>query len=267
MKRLIAWVLIPLVMLSACSEEGDGDLQGAEPVLPPTSSMAPEFGSFSSSSESGRQAAVISNWGYAAVNVAVYSSILYQHLVVPVTAFKATVGTQAQFDVESGLWIWERSFNVPNKGEYQVKLTASVDGTDVSWIGYISLGSTIEEFVWFDGASQLDGSAGSWTLYESPENPSAWLSSEWSRIDDSEQANVTFTVEKEGDNLGSSVSYSVDLNADLDRSVMITDVSASNEIYVDWNHEAGYGQVKSHAYFQDELYHCWDAQLMDATCE
>lgn len=266
MKRFIAVMLIPVVLLSACAEE-EGTEQGAQPVMPPSASMAPDFEAFGSTEAGGRESVVLTNWSYAAINVGVYSAILYQHLVIPVTAFKMTIGTSASFDAESQLWIWEKSFTVPDYGDFKVKLTASVDGTDVDWTGYISQGTVLDGFVWFEGDSKLDGSSGSWTLYESPENQSAWLSSSWERVDDSEQANVTFTVEKEGESQGSTISYAVDAEADLDLSVMIFDAAAQNNVDVWWSSTDAHGQVMSEAYFNDTEYHCWDASLLDTVCE
>lgn len=269
MKRLIATLLIPVVVLSACTEdESSNDMDNnTPPTVPSESTMAPDLDAFDEeSSEEGRVAA-IGNWGYAALNVGVYTSILYQHLVIPVTAFKATVGTEAYFDEETELWVWEKNFDIPAQSDYQVKLTADVDGNDVDWKGYISHGTEIDEFMWFEGESTVNGESGSWMLYESPENPNVWLTSDWTDEDNETVADAIFTVMKEGDNEGSWIKFEADANAELDRTVTIFDASMDNEVTIMWSQAEVNGQVMSEAHFDDTAYHCWDANLMDTTCE
>ncbi|WP_139280860.1 hypothetical protein [Reichenbachiella agariperforans] len=69
MKRLIATLLIPVVVLSACTEdESSNDMDNnTPPTVPSESTMAPDLDAFDEeSSEEGRVAA-IGNWGYAAL--------------------------------------------------------------------------------------------------------------------------------------------------------------------------------------------------------
>ncbi|PIB35389.1 hypothetical protein BFP72_08260 [Reichenbachiella sp. 5M10] len=260
--------MIPIVVLSACTEDDSENMStDTAPTVPSSSTMAPDFGEFNDATDEGAREAMVGNWGYAAINVGVYSSILYQHLVIPVTAFKATVGAEAYFDEETELWVWERNFDVPAQSDYQIKLTADVDGDDVDWKGYISHGTDLDEFMWFEGESTVNGESGSWMLYESPENPSVWLTSDWTNEDDSDIAHVTFTVQKEGDNEGSSIEYEADASTDLDRMVTIYDASIDNEVSIMWSQASGQGRVMSEAHFQDSEYHCWDADLMDTECE
>ncbi|WP_421765274.1 hypothetical protein [Ekhidna sp.] len=262
MKKILALLLIPLIMLSACSDD-DGNVQEPKPEMPPESSMAPNFDNFD---EDGARAETINNWAYAATSVGVYSAILYANLVVPVTAFKIGLNQEASYETSTNLWVWEYDINVPNKGTYNVRLTADVDGTDVDWTGYISLSGSFEDFVWFEGQSNLTADAGTWTLYESPESPSAWLTANWSDNESSGVTSSTFTVEKEGNFFDSSISYTVDTNADYNRNVVIVDTNVSNTIEVDWNQPSGEGRVKSEARFEDTNYHCWDDTLNDIDC-
>jgi hypothetical protein len=265
--RKLAFLLSFSILLVSCNKDDEVD-PGTTPALPPSSSMAPNFEDFSNNEGAGggREMAV-RNWVYAATSVGVYSGILSGALVVPVTAFKLAVNQEATFDTETKLWVWAYDISVPNNGSYSVKLTADVDGSDVAWTGYISKAGGFADFVWFTGESNFAANAGTWTLYEGPDKPDAWLSSEWSKSDVDGIADVTFTVEKEGDGFGSSISYMVDANADLDRNVTIVDTNTENSIDVQWNAENGNGRIKSEAFFEDNLYHCWDTTLNDVDCE
>ncbi len=268
MKKLLILLIAPMIAFTSCSEdENTAGQQSQKPVTPPTSSMAPDLDSFSDDDNSGSREAIIGNWGYAAINVGVYSAILYNHLIVPVKGFQLTIGQEAYFDSETNLWVWEKSFDIATKGSYDIKLTADVDGNDVDWKGYISKDSGFDDFVWFEGESKLNGEAGSWVLYESPENPEVWITSSWVKDENAGTAKTTFTVEKEGDHLGSYIAYEMDANADLNRNVVISDANTTNMIYVDWNHSENYGRVKSESHFQNNVYHCWDKQYQDTDCE
>ncbi|WP_420578538.1 hypothetical protein [Ekhidna sp.] len=263
MKKILTLILIiPLFIFSSCSDD-DGTTQDPKPEMPPQSSMAPNFDNFE---DDGGRIAEITNWTYAATSVGVYSTILYSNLVVPVTAFKVGLNQEATYESDTELWVWEYDVLVANKGTYNVRLTADVDGSDVDWTGYVSLDGSFVDFVWFEGESNLDADAGSWVLYESPETPSPWLSVSWSDDESTGVANSEFTIQKEGDYFGSSIAYEANANATYNRGVMIIDTNASNTIEVDWNSPSGEGRVKSEAYFQDSAYHCWDETLNDTDC-
>ncbi|GGF27930.1 hypothetical protein GCM10011339_15060 [Echinicola rosea] len=241
--------------------------QSEKPTLPPEASMAPDMSMFEEEGDEGARVMAISNWAYAAINVGVYSSILYSHLAVPVTAFKATIGTEAVFDEDAGLWVWEKAFDVEGKGTYDIRLTANVQDQNVNWMGYISGEGMVDNFVWFTGTSDMTGEAGYWELYESPESASVWLSNSWEYDKETGNGATTFTVEKEGDNLGSSITYRIDDTMEMDRNIVITNTDLDSEIYVDWSRSDKFGQVKSESHFESDTYFCWDASLQNTSCE
>ncbi|CAN0250716.1 unnamed protein product, partial [Chrysoparadoxa australica] len=217
-----------LILLNACYDGEEID-NGNPPELPPASSMDPDFSYFSGEEEESGRVSVVSSWLYAATNVTVYSSILSTALVVPVTAYKVALEQTPTFDEELGVWVWAYNANV-GSAEYAVKLTAEVADSEIIWTGDISKDGVFENFVWFQGTSTIGGNSGSWTLYESYMNPTPWLSAAWEKSEVEGKANATFTVEKEGDNFGSSISYSATASGDFNRNVIITDTYADNTI-------------------------------------
>ena len=257
-----------MVMFASCNnDEAPMPQQSEKPALPPEASMAPDMTMFDDEGQEQARLSAVTNWAYAAVNVGVYSSILYSHLVVPVTAFKATIGTEASFDEEAGLWVWEKDFDVEGHGSYDIRLTANVQDENVNWMGYISGEGNVDNFVWFTGTSNVTGEAGYWELFESPESPSVWLSNAWEYDKETGNGSTTFNVEKEGDNLGSSITYRIDNDMEMDRSVIISNTSLDNEILVNWSKADKYGQVKSESHFESSAYFCWDANLQNISCE
>jgi len=263
MKKVLSIILSLTVLMISCDSTNENS-QDPKPVLPPEYSMAPNFEDFQTDDNQRNQTA--RNWFYSAVNVSVYSAILTGGLAIPVTAFKATISQEPTYDTEAELWVWESSFSA-NSNDFSIRLTADVADGNVNWTGYISSSaSSVEDFVWFEGQSSVEGNSGNWTLFESPSNPSAWMSTEWSRNEDRTEASATFTIEKEGDLLGSYIAYSRDENSDYNRSVEISNTESGELIQIDWNSEAKFGRVKSESEFEDTDFHCWDEDLQDVVC-
>lgn len=265
MRKSISLLLVIGTLLFACTDnEAENEVQPSEkPVLPPAYSMAPDFSEFEDAEDGEGRVAAITNWTYAALNVSIYSKVLFSHLTVPMTAFKLALKQEATFDAESRLWVWEYDIEVPTRGFFHVKLTADVNES-VNWKGYISKEGVFTDFVWFEGTSEAKGKSGSWVLYQNHDTPSAWLSSKWTASDDLSTA--TFTVEAEGEHKGSFINYEV-TTSDLDRNVTISDTSTSNEIVVAWSSTTFEGRVKSEAHFGDNDYRCWDGKLQDTACD
>ncbi|WP_245949514.1 hypothetical protein [Echinicola strongylocentroti] len=268
MKKSFGIFLTALVLFASCNnDEEPMPEQSEKPALPPEASMAPDMSMFEDEDGEGARVTAATHWAYAAINVGVYSSILYTHLAIPVTAFKATIGTDASFDEDAGVWVWERAFDVEGHGSYDIRLTANVQDENVNWMGYISGEGIVDNFVWFTGTSNMTGETGYWELYESPESTSVWLSNSWEYDKETGNGATTFTVEKEGDNLGSAITYRIDDTLEMDRGVIITNTDLDSEIYVNWSRSDKFGQVKSESHFDSNTYFCWDASLQNTSCE
>ncbi|ADR21326.1 hypothetical protein MATR_10450 [Marivirga tractuosa] len=271
MKKLLSLLLSLMVLFVSCNPDDENN-QDPKPVMPPEYSMAPDFDDFQTDGNQRNQ--TIENWFYSAVNVGVYSAILKGSLAIPVTAFKVTISQEPFFDTDAGVWTWESSFSA-HSNDYTIRLTADVADGNVDWKGYITSTGTPstssftppENFLWFEGQSTVDGNSGSWTLIESPANPSPWISTQWSRNEAQTEANALFTIEKEGELLGSYIDYSRDEDSDYNRSVEISNTQSNDLIQIEWNSELKFGRVKSTNHFGDSNFHCWNEDLQDVTCE
>jgi hypothetical protein len=263
MKKLLSLVLSLMIVLISCDADQENN-QDPQPVLPPEYSMAPDFNDFQTDGNQRNQ--TIENWFYAALNVSVYSAILKGGLAIPVAAFQATISQEPFYDTDEGVWAWESSF-VANSNDFSIRLTADVQDGLANWKGYISSTSNnVEDFIWFEGQSNVNGNSGNWTLYESPQNPSAWLSTEWSSNEERTQASATFSIEKEGPNVGSYIAYSIDESSDLNRFAEISNTQSGDMIEVFWSTDLKFGRVKSETYFGDTVFHCWDQDFQDVSC-
>lgn len=263
---LFSAVIASIILLNACNDKDDPGA-GQQPVMPPASSMEPDFSYFNEENNPNGRVETVNNWLVAAANVTFYSSILGSHLVVPVTAYKVALQQEATFDTELDIWVWAYETTVGSAGTFQVRLTADVSNSGINWTGYISKEGSFEDFIWFEGTSEIGGEAGTWTLYENHTTGAEWLSAEWSKSDVEGKANVKFTVEAPGDHLGSSISYAINETEGFNRSVIIVDTNVDNTVTAHWNSETKIGRVKSPAHYQDEDFHCWDGTLQDTDCQ
>ncbi len=271
MKKVFSLVLSLMVILVSCNPDDENN-QDPKPVMPPEYSMAPNFDDFQA--EGNQRSQTIENWFYSAVNVGVYSTILKGSLAIPVAAFQATISQEPFYDTEAGVWTWESSFSA-HSNDYSIRLTADVVDSKVDWKGYITSTSTSsissyyppENFLWFEGQSNIDGNSGSWTLIDSPGNPSPWIRAEWSRNEEQTVGTATFTIEKEGELMGSYIAYGINENSGFNRSVEISNTQSGDLIEIDWNSELKFGRVKSESHFGDTNFHCWDKDLQDVSCE
>lgn len=263
MKKVFCLLLSLMVILVSCNPDDENN-QDPKPVMPPEYSMTPNFDDFQA--EENQRNQTIENWFYSSVNVSVYSTLLTGSLAIPVSAFTATISEDPFYDTEAGVWTWESSFSA-NSNDFSIRLTADVVNGGVDWRGFISSSSNnVEDFVWFEGQSNVNGNSGNWTLFESPQNPSAWISTEWTRNEDQTVGTATFTIEKEGESLGSYIAYGRDENSDYNRSVEISNTQSGDFIEIDWNSELKFGRVKSENQFGDTDFHCWDQDLQDVSC-
>lgn len=264
MKKLLSIVLSVMILLASCDSDKESK-QDPKPVLPPEFSMAPNLNDFSTNDA--QRNATSGNWVYSALNVGVYSAILTVGLAIPVSAFTAITSQEPTYNTEAGVWAWENSFSA-NANDFSLLLTADVDGDNVKWTGSVSSSKDdIQDFVWFEGQSNLNGTNGSWSLFESPKNPTVWMSTQWAQNDDSSVAEATFTIEKEGASSNSYIKYMKNENDDFNRAVEISNTDSGDLIEIDWNNELKFGRVKSQNYFNDAAFHCWNENLQDVSCD
>ncbi|AGA77278.1 hypothetical protein [Echinicola vietnamensis] len=269
MKKLLGLFLLLTITIASCTT---GEIpvptkQMDIPVLPPEASMAPDLNIFETAESEMTRTEMGSNWAYAALNIGVYSGVLYQHLIVPISAYKAVLSTEPMIDREAKIWVWKKAFTIADKGSYEIQLTASIWDESVSWMGYISSEGGDDLFVWFRGVSNFQGEEGYWEVYESPESPAVWLSNTWELDKETGNTTVTYTMQKDGDYEGSSFIYQENQSSDLNKKVILSNAYSESDVSISWNSTAKYGRVKSESFFGDSQYHCWDQNLANTNCE
>ncbi len=260
---LLILSLLAFVPMS-CSE--DDEDPGAAPEIPPLESMAMDFSDFNNGSTAGRIEEAKTNWGVAAVNVAVWNTILTLNLALPVASFGNAITQEPSFDFDRRLWVWTYDYNFVGR-TYSSELTASVSTSTVVWEMNMSEENGFQDVTWFTGEMAIDGSSGYWLLNYDAEDPSPKLRVDWEKTGE-DIGVITYTNVIEGDaNEGGYITYERTDNADFDTKYDISLPTRTSDINIEWNRSTGNGRIMDAVFFQDEEWHCWDDTFEDADCE
>ncbi len=278
MKKFLKGLLvIAFLSFIATSCEKKEDVETA-PTLPPYESMKIDFGKMADGKKTVANVNSSVNFVAAGVTVAAWNIMLTGTLLVPVSAFAHSFSVQPGY-LGDAKWQW--TYDVSGfASTYKARLTGTIRTNDVKWEMYIAkegVGAH-EEFLWFEGTSNLDGSSGQWILYHSFEVQEAVLQIDWQKEGD-KIGSVTYTYIRESDNgdqnqlaKGSYLTYGLQ-DATYDAFYTISYISRANlpndfnNVNIEWSTTVYNGRIKALHYFQDDLWHCWDSARLDTVCE
>ncbi len=257
-----------LVLIVSCESDKSTDPGEQPPVIPSQSTMMIDFSEFpDTSSGDGLQNSVLSknNWGWAALNVSVWNSVLTLTLSVPVAAFVEAFNHQP-VKQSDGSWLWQYSVTV-NKALYTARLFGKTITEGVEWKMLLTQEGVYEDFEWFTGFSNLTANEGNWTLNKEPNNPTSFLYIEWKRNSQEGTADVKYSLISPTEPTDDSyIFYGKTNEIPLNRFYQIFKAEDNNLIEIKWNYESKFGWVKDSIYFEDENWHCWDERLNDVEC-
>jgi len=268
MKLGLSFLLITII-LAGCSKETVNGPEEEPPILPPLESFKMEFSDFQSSGSMSKNASnqvILSknNWGWAALNVGVWNTLITIGLAVPVGSFVATIDQDKEpTQLEDGTWIWTVDYNI-----LTVKHTASLHGkivsTGVEWEMYISKENVYEDFLWYTGNSNFLGTEGSWTLNKDPNNPTPLLGIEWHRNSQEGTADIKYiNIEPDGPENGGYISYEINQETPYNAFYDIYNKGQENHTEMEWNRTSKDGRVKDPKHFGDTDWHLWNSNLDD----
>lgn len=274
MKKFFSLSLISIltvVLFWGCEKKGD------PPALPPAESMTIDFSYFTSSKKSaaivndtkGINAVENTNWTVAAAVAGVWNTILIANLAIPVAAFEQAIESKPSY-VANTTWQWKYSVNVL-AATYTARLTGQIRTDSVKWEMYITRTGVggFEEFKWFEGTTALDGNAGQWVLTESQTAQVPMLKIDWEK-NGTDMGSIKYTYIKPGTAFKDSYIEYGKTTGDLDAYYNVhfweTNRAKFVDVNIKWSTTLFNGQVKSLEYFQDNNWHCWNANGNDVTC-
>jgi hypothetical protein len=299
-KRRYCWlnclviIAILAVMVIGCDKQpGDGkpDETVKPPEIPPISTFVMDFGSFTSTNPSvyspdtaaegirlvafTPQDGAISvdkyasesrkNWGYAALNVGLWSVVIIVGLAVPVAAF---VESFKHEPVQRPDYTWVWTYDVTVKGDlYTAELHGRYIDNGVRWEMYVSKEDGFDDFLWYYGESDLPATEGYWILKNRPSEPSDLLRIDWHRDLAKGTHDIKYTnIVPDGPENGGFIMHGVAAGQQYDRLYEIFNKGKDNHTYIEWNYATDEGRIKDSRHFDDNEWHCWDAEHVDIEC-
>ncbi len=264
LKKILSVVLV-IAILSACSEDEENFNPGTAPEIPPIESMLINFDNFQEDSNKGGREMSQLNWGRSAIQVGVWNVIITLNLAVPVAAFQASLTSTPEFDRDRGLWVWRFDYDFVGR-TYSSELTGKVTSDGVEWQMFISQENGFQDFLWYTGTMNLEGTEGFWFLNASADDPNPFLRIHWEKESET-IGRVKYSDVKEGSpNKDSFIEYGIQ-DSELDRFYNISITSTNNVVNIEWSKATGEGRIKEPNFYNDENYHCWDASFDDVDCQ
>lgn len=276
MRKVISLLLIAIVigvLTSGCKKK-----PGDPPVLPPLESIAIDFSNFETITKSADiilpKGVENSNWEFAALVAGYWRAVIFVTLAVPVYAFDHAID-QTPVYLDDKTWQWDYSvtyFTVT----YKARLTGQIRTDDVQWKMYITREGAggYNEFLWFDGTSNLDGKGGKWTLNHSALYQEPVLTIDWqgngTAITKVKYTYVrTLNDARDADPFkNSSIEYGTQTGT-YDSYYIINYYNGATfaDMEVQWSSTDLFGRVKCLSCFSDDLWHCWDQNYINVSCD
>jgi hypothetical protein len=266
---LIFVTVISLSLMTSCKKD-----KGDPPVLPPAESMTIDFSNF----ESGKKGDVSisipkgaqnSNWEFAASAALLWKAIIYTTLAVPVYSFQKVIEQKAVY-IDDKTWQWSADATMLNV-VYKARLTGQITASNIVWKMYITKEGTggYTDFLWFEGTSELDGTAGQWKLYESSASPVEIVKIDWT-VTGANIGTVKYTFTKTGNTFANSyIEYGLKtsaLNAYYTIHYYNTSYQQFYDLNVEWSTTLHNGRVKCLGFFGTSDWYCWDSNFLNVTC-
>jgi len=270
MKKLFSLLML-ISAFAVCFVNCKKD-KGDPPLLPPYESMIIDFSNFSSQSKSSMEASGTkgvnnSNWEYASKVARGWESLINSYLEVPMASLKVTSAYDPGYLSEK-TWQWSYSFTAAGQ-PYKAKLVGEIRSTDILWKMYITKegSGAYTDFLWFEGTSLPDASAGEWLVKESNASPVELFKINWT-ASASEVTTVKYEYMKSGSLDGSTISYGLTSGA-LNSYYVVhyyeSALAKFSDVDIKWSSTTKNGNVKSADYLLGVTY-CWDSNKINVSC-
>ena len=205
------------------------------------------------------------NWGFAALNVGFWNTVLFVGLVVPVAAFIESFDHSPEQQPDY-TWIW--SYDVPVDDQlYNAELHGKFIDNGIRWEMYISKEGEYSNFQWYYGESNLPATEGFWILKKNPSDPTELLRIDWHRDITDGSNDIEYTnIVPGGPENGGYIFYEATTESPYDRSYEIYNKGKDNTTNIEWNSSTMEGRVKDSRHFGNSDWHCWDFDHQDIEC-
>ncbi|KPK28948.1 MAG: hypothetical protein AMJ61_00140 [Desulfobacterales bacterium SG8_35_2] len=266
---MLSFLLMNGIILN-CSNNSTEPEQNA-PEIPPQSTFLMDFSAFPDNASPLPRLNIPfgntqshENWGWSVFNVLVWNTALTVTLAIPVAAFVHSFNDEPEF--RDGSWVWAYTFSVGGI-QHSAELRATTVSEGVNWEMFISKQGVYQNFLWFNGFSNLPLTEGTWTLNKNPNEPVPFMGIEWHRNAQQNTADIKYTnIVQGGAENGGYIFYGSTAGGPYDRFYDIFNKGLDNHTDIEWDHTSKEGRVMDQHHFQDSEWHCWNNLLEDITC-
>ena len=259
--------MLLILGMTSCTKYDETAESNPAPEIPPASTFAMDFNDFSNIDTTAfKSSQTYNNWGWAALNVGVWNTILTITFAIPVASFHEAFNHQGVWNPAEGKWIWSYNF-IAGGVVHLAELKASSVSEGIKWEMFISKTNAFTDFLWYHGVSNLTNTEGEWHLNENPNTPGEIILIEWNRNSTGSEADIKYTNVKQGaPENGGYIFYGINTNVPFDAFYHIYGASADNLVTIEWSRTNKNGHVSDEAHFGDTSWHCWDEMLLDIIC-
>ena len=255
-KSFTALFLMIFLFISCSDTKNNNEIT---PVIPSVQSMTIDLSDFKDNPKSNAG----SNFNAALFRAGVAKLIIDANLIIPKVLINGAQNRNGEI-VADGEYQWR--YTAENgEDDFSVLLTAEVDSEDdVEWNFFVTTSATnppLNNFLFFSGNAEYDGTEGSWTYYDAQENgPVSEI--EWD-IDNDGSVDLDFSVlsDRNG-NDGAEIDYDFDGRI---KTIVYVEGSSGDTTTIQFNTETNVGFIISPNY-NEGIKSCWDETLSDVPC-
>ena len=138
----------------------------------------------------------------------IWNAIITVGLAVPVAAFRESFNHEGMYQGNKE-WAW--TYDVTHlDAVYTADLHGTIQDTSVLWEMFVSRAGVFEDFLWYYGEVNFARTEGYWIMNENPSNQNELLLIDWTRILESDVAEIKYTnIRPAGNEHGGYIHYGI----------------------------------------------------------
>lgn len=265
---ILMFTLNLALFLVSCGSDNPTSSDDTPPEIPPTGTMTVDLSTFFANNNAPATddlQGANQNFLTALGVVTFVNAFVVLGLSVPVAVTRAALSVEPTLE-DDGKFHWVYTQTVQGT-TITAELTAETRTSEIHWEMLITgqIGAVqYDNFLWYEGDSNLEGSSGFWQFYDAsqPDNQVPFVRVDYEYNSETDKI-LTFTNNRPGDpGEGSTITYVVD-GATVTMTVFRADEDKTTE--VSWNRTTGTGYIIAPDYNNGEKA-CWDENQEDVAC-
>lgn len=253
---LILPLLVVSLLMSACSDNSSGVPDDDPPEVPETSPVEVDLSYFNDADAGSDEE--YQTFNMASIYAQTGSAFLFNGLGFG--SVYLTMSENYEADYDDGWWVWTYSYQDEN-GDFTIKTTARETSSRHEWKVYLSGtfedDEELDEFLFIDGYTTLDGDSGEWSYFIPDQGSTPSLHYEWTITSETEYESNSTIQSDDGEEF--TVNYRVD---GPEYWLEMNNPQTEGEVVnIYWNTDSGTGYIEENGDRQ-----CWDQNYQQTSC-